>query len=92
MNQKSLRKFASTFVSLPSNLHTLPLGLIVGLGFRAHGYAKLARGTDAFLAILHAIGTPLPKLLAWATVVVEIVGGFLILDRCVPLRHQRHFV
>ena len=32
----------------------LPLRLIVGYGFMAHGYAKLMKGPDAFVAI----GTP----------------------------------
>jgi hypothetical protein len=30
----------------------VPLRLIVGLGFIEHGYAKLARGGDEFIAIL----------------------------------------
>ena len=33
----------------------IPLRLIVGFGFMEHGL-KLARGPDAFAAILHAIG------------------------------------
>src|SRR5512146_1279507 len=57
----------------------IALRLIVGYGFMAHGYAKLARGPDAFAAILQAIGVPAPHLAAWATVLVELVGGFAIL-------------
>jgi putative oxidoreductase len=57
----------------------LPLRLIVGYGFMAHGYAKLARGPDVFTDILHAIGLPLPAVMAWATIVVELVGGLAIL-------------
>ena len=57
----------------------LPLRLIVGYGFAAHGYAKLARGPDAFIEILQAIGVPWPRLMGWATIVVEVVGGFAIL-------------
>ena len=57
----------------------IPVRLIVGYGFMAHGYAKLARGPDAFAAILQAIGVPVPHLAAWATVLVELVGGFAIL-------------
>jgi putative oxidoreductase len=52
---------------------------MVGIGFILHGYAKLSRGTDAFVAILHAMGVPLPNALGWATVLVEVVGGVLIL-------------
>jgi putative oxidoreductase len=57
----------------------LPLRLIVGYGFIAHGYAKLARGPDSFAVVLHALGVPLPHLLAWATTLVELLGGFAIL-------------
>jgi putative oxidoreductase len=57
----------------------LPLRLIVGYGFAAHGYAKLARGPDAFIDILHAIGVPLPAVMGWATIAVELVGGIAVL-------------
>lgn len=57
----------------------LPLRLIVGYGFAAHGYAKLARGPDAFIDILHAIGVPLPAVMGWATIVIEVVGGLAVL-------------
>src|SRR2546426_7586296 len=43
---------------LPPSWYAVPLRLIVGLGFIEHGYAKLARGADGLIAILHAIGTP----------------------------------
>jgi putative oxidoreductase len=64
---------------VPANWYAVPLRLIVGFGFLEHGYAKLARGADGFIAILHSIGTPFADLLGWATIVVEIVGGLLIL-------------
>jgi putative oxidoreductase len=57
----------------------IPLRLIVGYGFMAHGYAKLARGPEHFAAILQAIGMPQPTLLSWLTVVVELVGGLMVL-------------
>jgi putative oxidoreductase len=59
--------------------YAIPLRLIVGYGFIEHGYAKLARGPDSFAAILDALGTPLPALFAWATIVVELLGGFAVL-------------
>lgn len=59
--------------------YAIPLRLIVGLGFCEHGYAKLARGADGFIGILHAIGVPFPHFLGWATIVVEIAGGLLVL-------------
>jgi putative oxidoreductase len=51
----------------------------VGYGFFEHGYAKLARGVDGYIAILHAIGIPFAHLLGLATILVEILGGLLIL-------------
>jgi len=63
----------------PPGFFALPLRLIVGYGFLAHGYAKLARGPDHFIAILHAIGMPFALFLGWATIAVEVVGGLLIL-------------
>ena len=64
----------------------IPLRLIVGYGFMEHGFAKLARGPDAFPAILHAIGVPAPHLMGWLTILVEIVGGLVVLlGALVPL-------
>jgi putative oxidoreductase len=57
----------------------LPLRLIIGYGFIAHGYAKFARGPEAFAVILHTLGVPLPVLLAWSTSLVEMLGGVAIL-------------
>jgi putative oxidoreductase len=74
-----VRRYCVAPLPVPAGWHALPLRLIVGFGFIQHGYAKLARGADGFIAILHAIGTPFADLLGWATIVVEIVGGLLIL-------------
>jgi putative oxidoreductase len=53
----------------------IPLRLIVGFGFLAHGYAKLMRGPDAFAGILQALNVPAPHVMAWLTILVEIFGG-----------------
>ena len=53
----------------------VPLRLVVGFGFAAHGYAKLARGPESFAAILHVMGVPAPGLMAWATSLLELLGG-----------------
>jgi len=45
----------------------LPLRLIVGYGFMAHGFAKLSRGAEAFANILHALGVPAAHFMAWVT-------------------------
>lgn len=44
-----------------------------------HGFAKLSRGPDAFAAILQAMGVPAPHLMAWLTILTELVGGFAVL-------------
>jgi putative oxidoreductase len=65
---------------------SVPLRLIVGFGFMEHGYAKLARGPEDFIQILHALGTPMPEALGWATILVEILGGAaVLLGALVPL-------
>jgi putative oxidoreductase len=64
----------------------IPLRLIVGYGFLEHGFAKAARGFDAFPAILSAMGLPAPHLLGWLTIAVEILGGSaVLLGALVPL-------
>jgi putative oxidoreductase len=64
----------------------LPLRLIVGFGFMQHGFAKLAKGPDAFTAILHALHVPQPYLMAWLTIVTELLGGLaVLLGAFVPL-------
>jgi putative oxidoreductase len=57
----------------------LPLRLIVGYGFMEHGFAKMARGVDNFIAILAALGVPAPHLMAAATIAIEIGGGAAVL-------------
>ena len=57
----------------------IPLRLIVGYGFMAHAFAKLSRGPSGFSSILHALGVPAPDVMAWATIVVELIGGFAVL-------------
>jgi putative oxidoreductase len=57
----------------------LPLRLIVGYGFAAHGMAKWTKGPDAFATILQATGMPFPHFMAWITIATEIFGGIAIL-------------
>jgi putative oxidoreductase len=57
----------------------IPLRLIVGYGFLAHGVAKLLRGAGAFAAVLHALGVPFPSAMASATIAIELAGGAAIL-------------
>jgi putative oxidoreductase len=55
------------------------LRLIVGYGFIAHGFAKLTKGLDAFATILEATGVPAPHIMAWLTILVELIGGLAVL-------------
>jgi putative oxidoreductase len=79
-------KLESSSLPVPAAWYAIPLRLVVGFGFMQHGYAKLARGPEDFINILHAIGVPMPFLLGWATIIVELVGGlFILLGAFVPL-------
>ena len=60
-------------------LAAVPLRLIVGYGFIAHGYAKVTAGPDRFAASLHALGVPAPHSMAWTTIVFELLGGLAVL-------------
>ena len=57
----------------------LPLRLIAGYGFIAHGYAKLANGPEHFAASLQALAVPAPHLMAWVTIGFELLGGLAVL-------------
>jgi putative oxidoreductase len=74
---------AMDILNLPKwNLHRwsmLPLRLMVGYGFMEHGYAKLIHGPERFVTILHALAVPAPELMAWATILVELLGGLAVL-------------
>ena len=57
----------------------LAIRAVVGYGFIAHGLAKVSRGPDAFAVILEALDVPAPHLMAWATILVELLGGLAVL-------------
>lgn len=81
--QLSERKDSSRFAPLqrPSVARwaPLPLRLIVGYGFMEHGFAKLSKGPDTFVAILHALAVPAPHFMAWVSILTELLGGLAIL-------------
>lgn len=74
-----ISRLSHPFPPLPASFYALPLRLIVGFGFVMHGYAKLARGPESFIHILAVLGVPAPFLMAWATILVELVCGALML-------------
>jgi len=57
----------------------LPLRLVIGYGFMAHGWAKLSRGPEGFAKLLQQIGAPLPAVTAWVSTFIELLGGLAIL-------------
>jgi putative oxidoreductase len=56
----------------------LPLRLVIGFGFMAHGWAKLTRGPSGFAKMLAQIGAPLPDMTAWVSTLIELLGGLAI--------------
>src|SRR5689334_2824015 len=57
----------------------LPLRLMVGGGFLVHGWLKLGRGVDVFSAALAGLHIPFAELMAWLTVLVELLAGAAVL-------------
>src|SRR5262249_30819081 len=57
----------------------IPVRLIVGFGFSEHGFAKLAKGPDAFPNILQAMGVAGRHYMEWATILVELLGGLAVI-------------
>ena len=50
----------------------------VGYGLQ-HGVAKLLKGPDSFAAILGALKVPAPHVMAWVTILTELLGGIAVL-------------
>lgn len=57
----------------------VPLRLVVGYGFLAHGMAKWMRGPENFGKLLDLIGVPLPATTAWLVTLLEVFGGLAII-------------
>ena len=57
----------------------VPLRLIVGYGFVAHGVAKVMNGPAHFADLLQALGVPAAPVMAWLTIGFELIGGVAVL-------------
>lgn len=57
----------------------VPIRLMVGYGFLMHGILKIDRGAAVFTAALDGLGIPLPQLMTWNVIVVELLGGIAVL-------------
>src|SRR6476660_1175449 len=75
----NLLRLLTSPIPVPASWYAIPLRLIVGFGFIQHGYAELTRGPEDFIGVLHAMGLPSPFLLGWLSIVIELVGGLMIL-------------
>jgi putative oxidoreductase len=79
MNTRNLEGILSSMAASAKRWAPLPLRIMAGFGFMAHGWAKLSKGPDAFAGILLALGVPMPHLMAWLTIAIEILGGLAVL-------------
>lgn len=68
-----------TQLAIPTKWALLPLRLVVGYGFFAHGMAKWSRGPEKFAKLLAVIQTPFPGVAAWVVTGVELLGGIAII-------------
>src|SRR5262247_1954848 len=57
----------------------IPIRMILGVGFMAHGWAKWNRGPVAFAELLEQAHVPLPLVNAWLVTLLEIFGGLALL-------------
>jgi len=51
----------------------------MGVGFMAHGWAKLSRGTGGFEKLLAQSGVPFAHINSWIVPFVELLGGLALL-------------
>lgn len=64
---------------MPARIALLPLRIIVGVGFFAHGFAKWNRGPAKFGVLLQHIGVPFPAFMGWVGTLSELLGGIALI-------------
>lgn len=62
-------------VNFASRWTLLPLRVVLGVGFVAHGLAKWNRGPAKFAMLLQHTGVPFPLQTAWLVTGLEVFGG-----------------
>ncbi len=58
---------------------SIPIRMVLGVGFMVHGLAKFSRGPAAFAELLKQAHVPLPLANAWVVTLLEIFGGLALL-------------
>lgn len=58
---------------------TLVLRVVVGLLMAMHGYAKLTGGAAGVAGFFGSLGIPAPGIMAWVVIIIELVGGIMII-------------
>jgi putative oxidoreductase len=63
---------------------TAPVGLALlrialGIAFLVHGWSKLSGGMDGVAGFFASLGIPAAALVAWIVMIVELVGGILLI-------------
>lgn len=61
------------------NWGALILRVVIGIGFMAHGWAKLSRGPAGFEKLLIQTGVPLAHITSWLVPFVELLGGLALI-------------
>lgn len=61
------------------NWGALILRVVIGIGFMAHGWAKLSRGPAGFEKLLIQTGVPLAHIASWLVPFVELLGGLALI-------------
>jgi putative oxidoreductase len=73
------KKIFSIYNKNYRNWSPLFLRLIIGVGFMAHGWAKLSRGPAGFEKLLNFIGVPFAHSTSYILPCIELLGGLAIL-------------
>lgn len=55
------------------------LRIAMGVVFIAHGMQKLNNGVDGFAGFLTSLNVPIPEIMAWVVVGLELGGGILLI-------------
>src|ERR1700712_4218517 len=66
---------STSFLPVLAAWAPLPVRLVVGYGFMAHGYAKFSRGPETFAAVLDTLCGPEPLPSAWGATRTGLIGG-----------------